>query len=54
MDPSYYDEALFYKGISYLRMNRKEEALSEFRTLASMFSPLSSKASEKIKMLSEL
>ena len=54
MDPSYYDEALFYKGISYLRMNRKDEALSEFRTLASMFSPLSSKASEKIKMLSEL
>lgn len=54
MDPSYYDEALFYKGISYMRMNRKDDALREFKTLASMFSPLSSKAAAKIKMLSEL
>lgn len=54
MDPSYYDEAVFYRGVSYLRMNRKDEALREFRTLEKMFSPLSEKASEKLKMLSEL
>ncbi len=54
MDPSYYDEALYFRGITYLRMNRKKDAVKEFKTLESMFSPLSKKASEKLKKLSEL
>jgi len=54
MSPSYYDEAVYYRGICYLRMNRKKDAEREFANLESMFSPLSRKASEKLKMISEL
>jgi len=54
MDPSYYDEALYFRGITYLRMNRKHEALREFKMLEKMYSPFSQKASDIIKKISEL
>ena len=54
MDPSYYDEAIYYRGIGYLKMKRIKEALKDFRILETMFSPLSAKASEKIRQISEL
>ncbi|MEN8222702.1 MAG: zf-HC2 domain-containing protein [Acidobacteriota bacterium] len=54
MPPSYYDEAIYYRGICYLRLNRKHDALKEFKTLASMFSPLRDKATEKIELLNKL
>ncbi len=52
MDPSYYDEAIYYRSICFLRMNRKGDALKELRMLEKMFSPLSGEASKKIKLLS--
>jgi len=54
MSPSYYDEAIYYRGICYLRMNRKKDAKKEFTILESMFSPLTGKAAEKLKRISEL
>jgi len=54
MSPSYYDEALYYRGICYLRLNRKGKALKEFRTLESMHSPLREKASEMVRKISSL
>ena len=44
MNPSYYDEAIYYKGIALLRLNKKKQALEQFNNLASMFSPYSKKA----------
>jgi tetratricopeptide (TPR) repeat protein len=54
MSPSYYDEALYYRGICYLRLNRKNKALKEFKTLESMYSPLREKAADMVKKISEL
>ena len=54
MNPSYYDEAVFYKGISLLRMNKKEEALNEFENLEKMFTPFRSRAVELIKKIKKL
>ncbi|MDQ1350083.1 MAG: hypothetical protein QG657_384 [Acidobacteriota bacterium] len=33
-NPSYYDEAVFYKGIALLRLNDKKQALKQFQNLA--------------------
>ncbi len=54
MDPSYYDEAVFYKGICYLRMKKKKDAIREFETLKTMYSHLSNEASQKLKLLRKL
>jgi tetratricopeptide (TPR) repeat protein len=48
MNPSYYDEAIFYKSIALLRLNKKKAALKHLNHLASMFSPYSKKAKEII------
>ncbi len=54
MDPSYYDEAIFFKGICLLRMDRKEEALKEFRILGTMFTPFREKAVRIIEKINRL
>lgn len=51
MNPSYYDEAIFYKGIALLRLNEKEAALEQFYNLASMFSPYASRAKGLIEKI---
>ena len=54
MDPSYFDEALYFKSIALLRMNKKNEALRELENLQNMFSPFREKAElliEKVKNL---
>ncbi len=53
MNPSYYDEAIYYKAIALLRSNRKEKALEQLSHLAGMFSPYAPKARaliDKIKV----
>jgi tetratricopeptide (TPR) repeat protein len=52
MDPSYYDEAVFYRGICYIRLNRNKDALREFRNLETMYSPFSKKAADMISLMS--
>jgi tetratricopeptide (TPR) repeat protein len=44
MNPAYFDEAIFYRGITLLRLNRTEEALAELEHLSGMFSPYAPKA----------
>ncbi len=51
MSPSYYDEAIYYRGICYLRLNRKHDAVKQFKMLESMFSPLRQKAAEMVKRI---
>lgn len=48
MNPSYYDEAIYYKSIALLRLNKKKAALEQLNNLASMFSPYSQKAKDLI------
>jgi hypothetical protein len=52
MDPAYFDEAIYYKGIALLRMRKKAEALDQFRNLAGMVSPVSLRAREMIRKIS--
>jgi hypothetical protein len=52
MDPAYFDEAIYYKGIALLRMRKKTEAINQFRNLAGMFSPVSHRAREMIEKIS--
>lgn len=54
MDPSYFDEAIYYKGIALLKLNEKQRSIEELKKLTDMYSPLSKKAKiliEKIKKL---
>ena len=54
MNPSYYDEAIYFKGIALIRMNRIKEAKNNLENLAQMFSPYASRAKlllEKINTL---
>ena len=53
MNPSYYDEAIYYKGISLLRLNEIADALEQFVHLKNMFSPYSSKAVSMIEKIEE-
>jgi hypothetical protein len=53
MDPAYFDEAIYYKGIALLRMRKKTEALNQFRNLAGMVSPVSIRAREMIERISD-
>ncbi len=48
MDPSYFDEAEFYKGIALLRLGRIDAARSQFARLSEMFSPMSGRAREMV------
>lgn len=54
MDPSYYDNALYFKSIALLRMNRKKEALKELKNLKNMFSPFREKAEMLIEKVENL
>jgi tetratricopeptide (TPR) repeat protein len=49
MNASYYDEAIYYKAIALLRMNKKDKALEQLKHLAGMFSPYAPKARELIE-----
>jgi len=49
MNASYYDEAIYYKAIALLRMNKKDKALEQLKHLADMFSPYSLKANQLIE-----
>jgi tetratricopeptide (TPR) repeat protein len=51
MDPSYYDETIFYKSLALLRMGKKKAALDQLVQLSEMFSPLAPKAKELILKL---
>lgn len=51
MDPSYFDEAIFYKGIALLRQGHVSEAKAEFLRLSGMFSPLKADARKRLDMI---
>jgi tetratricopeptide (TPR) repeat protein len=51
MDPSYYDEAIYYKAIALLRMGKKKSAKEQLNNLSEMFSPLAPKAKDLINKL---
>ena len=51
MIPAYYDEAIYYKAIALLRMNKKEEALEQLNHLAGMFSPYAPRARTLIEKI---
>jgi tetratricopeptide (TPR) repeat protein len=52
MNASYYDEAIYYKAVALLRMNKKDKGLEQLKHLAGMFSPYSPKAKELIEKVS--
>lgn len=52
MDPSYYDEAMFYKGIALLRLGRIEEAKTIFKGISEMFSPMKDQAASRLLQIS--
>jgi tetratricopeptide (TPR) repeat protein len=49
MNAAYYDEAIYYKAIALLRMNKKDKALEQLKHLAGMFSPYASAAKALIE-----
>jgi hypothetical protein len=51
MNPSYYDEAIYYKAIALLRSGKEKAALTLLSNLAEMFSPLSQKAKSLISKI---
>ena len=51
MNPSYYDEALYYKGITLLKLNRTRQAITELNVLANMFSPYAEKAKSILRQI---
>ncbi|HDP95465.1 MAG TPA: hypothetical protein ENN40_08925 [Candidatus Aminicenantes bacterium] len=51
MDPSYFDEALFYKGIALLRQGNVSGAKAVFMRLSGMFSPLKGEARKRLDMI---
>lgn len=51
MNPSYYDEALYYKSIALVHLGQSDKALELLRILSEMFSPLSRRAK---KMITEI
>jgi len=54
MNPSYYDEAIYYKAIALLRLNKKKKALEHLQNLSAMFSPYSPKARDMIKKVKNI
>jgi tetratricopeptide (TPR) repeat protein len=54
MNASYYDEAIYYKAIALLRMNKKGKALEQLNHLAGMFSPYAPKARELIEKINNM
>ena len=54
MDPSYFDEALFFKGIALLRCGKIDEAEALFTRISEMFSPMKDKATERLLQISSI
>lgn len=54
MNPSYYDEAIYYRAIVLLRMNKKQKAQEELKHLAGMFSPYAAKAKTLLKKIENI
>ena len=54
MNASYYDEAIYYKAIALLRMNKKNKALEQLKHLAGMFSPYASEANTLIEKINNI
>jgi len=54
MNAAYYDEAMYYKAIALLRMNKKDKALELLKHLTGMFSPYSPKAKELIEKIDNI
>jgi tetratricopeptide (TPR) repeat protein len=54
MNPSYYDEAIYYKAIALLRLNKKQEALEQLNHLAGMFSPYAARAKALLVKVSQI
>lgn len=51
MDPSYYDEALYYKSLALLIINKKDEAKKILKHLKRMFSPYALKSEIILKKI---
>jgi len=55
MNPSYFDESIYYRGIAFLRMGKKEKAITELKNLSTdKYSPFSQKAVSLIKNIEKL
>jgi len=54
MNPSYYDEAIYYKATALLRLDKKEKALEQLNHLAGMFSPYAPRARALINKINNL
>jgi tetratricopeptide (TPR) repeat protein len=55
MNPSYFDEAIYYRGITFLRMGQKEKAITELKNLSTdKYSPFSQKAIVLIEKIMNL
>lgn len=52
MNPSYYDEALYYKSIALVHLGKTGKALELLRILSDMYSPLSHRAKKMIEDIS--
>lgn len=53
-NPSYYDEAIFYKGIALLRLNEKKKALEQFQKLAAVTGPYSAPAKAILEKINRI
>jgi len=53
MNPSYYDEAFYYKAVALLRLNKEKEALEQLRYLSQLYSPYAPKAEALIKKIEQ-
>jgi tetratricopeptide (TPR) repeat protein len=51
MNPSYYDEALYYKSITLLKLKRTKQSVIQLNTLANMFSPYAEKAKNILQQI---
>ena len=51
MNPSYFDEALYYKGIALLRQDEVTNARRLFSRLSEMFSPLQNQARVRLALI---
>lgn len=54
MDPSYFDEALYYKGFVLLRQGRLAQAREQFSRLAAMLSPMAGRARAMVQKIDGL
>ncbi len=54
MDPSYFDQAIYYKSLSLLKLREKELAIKELSRLTNMFSPLKERAKILIKKIEDI